>query len=165
MFAPDIKLSKSLAMLPLCGVGFQNALGALAPPEVAVRLEWNGQIRVNAAEGGMHSVSVSDPDPDASPDWVVIGLCIPLWTENDAPGNTADAKSLFEEGCAEVDPVRLLESLAHNISAALAELEFVVSLLLYLGNAKGCLERTLRASVRPTETSQLMVYLVCYQKS
>ena len=122
-------------MLPLCGVGFQNALGALAPPEVAVRLEWNGQIRVNAAEGGMHSVSVSDPDPDASPDWVVIGLCIPLWTENDAPGNTADAKSLFEEGCAEVDPVRLLESLAHNISAALAELEFVVSPLLYLGSA------------------------------
>ena len=149
-------------MLPLCGIGFQNALGALPPPEVAVRLEWNGQIRVNAAEGGMHSVSVSDPDPDASPDWVVIGLCIPLWTENDAPGNTADAKSLFEEGCAEVYPVRLLESLADNISAALAESEFVVSLLLYLGNAKGCLERTLRASVRPIETSQLMVYLALW---
>ena len=39
VFAPDVELSKSLAMLPLCGVGFQNALGALAPPEVAVHLE------------------------------------------------------------------------------------------------------------------------------
>ena len=33
--------------------------------------------------------------------------------------------------------MRPLESLAHNISAALAELKFVVSFLLYLGNAKG----------------------------
>ena len=40
-FAPDVQLIKSLAMFPLWGVSFQNALGALAPPEVAVHLEWN----------------------------------------------------------------------------------------------------------------------------
>lgn len=114
VFAPDVKLSKSLAMFPLCGVGFQNALGALAPPEVAVHLEWNGQIRVNAAKCGMLSVAVSYPDPAAIPDWLVVGLNVPLWMEGDAPGNTPDATSLFEEGCAEVDPVRLLESWARH---------------------------------------------------
>ena len=45
VFAPEVPLAKAMAMLPLCGVGFQNALGALAPPEVAVHLEWQGGIR------------------------------------------------------------------------------------------------------------------------
>ena len=58
VFAPDVQLLKSVAMLPLCGVGFQNALGALAPPEVAVQLEWNGQIRINAAKCGHLKIRV-----------------------------------------------------------------------------------------------------------
>ena len=36
VFAPEVPLAQAMAMLPLCAVGFQNALGALAPPEVAV---------------------------------------------------------------------------------------------------------------------------------
>ena len=35
VFAPDVTLEEAIAVLPLCGIGFQNALGALAPPEVA----------------------------------------------------------------------------------------------------------------------------------
>ena len=96
VFAPDVQLLKSLAMFPLCGVSFQNALGALAPPEVAVHLEWSGQIRVNAAKCGMLSVAVSDPDPAAIPGWLVVGLNVPLWMDGDAPGNTPDATSLIE---------------------------------------------------------------------
>ena len=114
MFARDLQLIKSLAMFPLCGASFKNALGALAPPEVAVYLEWNGQIRANAAKCNMLSVAVSDPDTTAIPDWLVVDLNFPLWMEGDAPGNTLDATSLFEEGCAEVDPVRLLESWARH---------------------------------------------------
>jgi BirA family biotin operon repressor/biotin-[acetyl-CoA-carboxylase] ligase len=34
VFAPDVSLARAAVMLPICGVGFQNALGALAPPEV-----------------------------------------------------------------------------------------------------------------------------------
>ena len=45
VFAPEVPLSQAMTMLPLCGVGFQNALGALAPPEVAVHLDWDGGIR------------------------------------------------------------------------------------------------------------------------
>ena len=110
VFAPDVQLLKSVAMLPLCGVGFQNALGALAPPEVAVHLEWNGQIRINAAKCGHLKMAASTHDPEEIPDWLVIGLELPLWLETDAPGQTPDQTSLYEEGCAEVDAVNLLES-------------------------------------------------------
>ena len=41
VFAPEVPLTHAMTMLPLCGLGFQNALGALAPPEVAVHLEWD----------------------------------------------------------------------------------------------------------------------------
>lgn len=42
VLAPEVPLADAVTMLPLCGVGFQNALGALAPPEVAVHLGWDG---------------------------------------------------------------------------------------------------------------------------
>ena len=42
VLAPEVPLRQAAAMLPLAAVGFQNALGALAPPEVAVHLEWQG---------------------------------------------------------------------------------------------------------------------------
>ena len=59
VFAPDVQLADAMAMLPLCGVGFQNALGALGPPEVAVHLEWAGGLRINGANCGTLRVAAS----------------------------------------------------------------------------------------------------------
>lgn len=101
-------------MFQLCAVSFQNALGALAPLEVTAHLEWNSQIRVNAARCGILSVAVSDLEPEEIPDRLVFGLNVPLWMSGDTPGNTPDTLSLFEEGCAELDPVHLLESWARH---------------------------------------------------
>ncbi len=61
-------------MLPVCGVGFQNALGALAPPEVAVHLEWNGNIRVNGAVAGRLQMAAAPLSPEEIPDWLVVGV-------------------------------------------------------------------------------------------
>ncbi|MGB3243893.1 MAG: DUF4444 domain-containing protein [Sulfitobacter sp.] len=110
VFAPDVVLEDAMAMLPLCGVGFQNALGALAPPEVAVHLEWNGGLRVNGASCGRLGVSASSDDPTVEPDWLVIGLELPLWPENDETGHTPDQTALYAEGCTDVSAVDLLES-------------------------------------------------------
>lgn len=110
VFAPDVPLNKAMAMLPLCGVGFQNALGALAPPEVAVHLEWNGAIRINGATCGRFCASSSQNDPKAEPEWLVIGLELPLWPESDDPGTTPDQTTLYAEGCVDVDASHLLES-------------------------------------------------------
>ena len=110
VFAPDVELVDAMAMLPLCGVGFQNALGALGPPEVAVHLEWAGGLRINGASCGTLRVAASSSNPKAEPDWMVIGLELPLWPETDTPGDIPDQTALYAEGCADVNAMELLES-------------------------------------------------------
>ena len=110
VLAPDVCLGDAMAMVPLCGVGFQNALGALAPPEVAVHLDWSGGIRINGASCGRLQVAAAGTDPDREPDWLVVGLELPLWPTSDDPGDTPDETALYAEGCADVDAAELLES-------------------------------------------------------
>jgi biotin-(acetyl-CoA carboxylase) ligase len=110
VFAPDIPLADAMAMLPLCGVGFQNALGALAPPEVAVHLDWDGGLRVNGALCGALRVAASDCDPDAVPDWLIVGLTLQILPESDDPGHMPDRTALYAEGCADVDAAVLIEA-------------------------------------------------------
>ena len=111
VFAPEVPLEDAMAMLPACGVGFQNALGALAPPEVAVHLTWEGGILVNGASCGRLRTAAADCGTEAVPDWLVVGLEVPLIAEDrDAPGAAPDRTSLYEEGCVEVAPDALLES-------------------------------------------------------
>lgn len=110
VFAPEVPLQDAMTMIPVCGIGFQNALGALAPPEVAVHLNWDGGIRVNGAGCGTLSAAASTTDPDAVPDWLVIGLQIPLWPLSDDPGENPDQTALYAEGCVDVDANQLLES-------------------------------------------------------
>ena len=114
VFAPELPLSRALAMLPLCGVGFQNALGALAPPEVAVHLEWGGGLRINGASCGRFKVDAASHAPEREPDWLVVGLTLPLLPESDDPGVTPDRTALFAEGCSDVDPAMLIEAWARH---------------------------------------------------
>ena len=113
VLTPDVALSKAVSMMPLCAVGFQNALGALAPPEVAVHLEWNGAIRINGARCGRFRMAASDASLDEVPNWLVIGFTLPLLLLGEG-GDTPDETALFEEGCADVEPDRLLESWARH---------------------------------------------------
>ncbi|WOI33183.1 DUF4444 domain-containing protein [Tritonibacter scottomollicae] len=109
VLAPEVPLAQAMAMLPTCGVGFQNALGALAPPEVAVHLDWEGGLRINGARCGSLRIAASTDDPAARPDWLVVALELPLWPQGDG-GETPDQTALYAEGCAEVTAPRLLES-------------------------------------------------------
>lgn len=110
VFAPDVPLEDAVAMLPLCAVGFQNALGALAPPEIAVHLEWQGGLRINGASCGRVRAQASTQDPKTVPDWLIVGLEMPLWPQSDDTGYTPDQTALYAEGCMDVDAVALLES-------------------------------------------------------
>lgn len=114
VMAPEVPLAEAMVMLPTCGIGFQNALGALAPPEVAVHLEWAGGLRLNGASCGQLRVAASDSDPQAEPDWLVVGLDLPVMQITERPGDQPDQTSLFDEGCAELDPVQLLEAWARH---------------------------------------------------
>lgn len=114
VFAPEVPLRDAVAMLPVCGIGFQNALGALAPPEVAVHLGWDGQIRINGARCGGFTMAAATVDPDATPDWLVVGFTLPLWPASDNPGETPDDTALYAEGCADVEAPLLIEAWARH---------------------------------------------------
>lgn len=114
VFAPEVPLAEAMTMLPLCGVGFQNALGALAPPEVAVHLEWDGAIRINGAGcGGFRALSAT-ADPGQVPDWLVVGWVLPLLPIDAETGMNPDKTALFVEGCADVEPSALVEAWARH---------------------------------------------------
>ncbi|WP_375258002.1 DUF4444 domain-containing protein [Citreimonas sp.] len=113
VFAPEVPLADAMSMLPLCGVGLQNALGALAPPEVAVHLEWTGGVRVNGASCGGFRAVASEREADAVPLWLVVGFEMPLLDLADG-GLEPDRTALYAEGCADVDPGRLVESWARH---------------------------------------------------
>ncbi|MCQ0092319.1 biotin/lipoate--protein ligase family protein [Roseovarius sp. M141] len=110
VFAPEVPLRDAVCMLPLCGVGFQNALGALAPPEVGVHLGWSGEIHLNGGRCGALKIAASDDDPGAVPAWLVVGLSLDLWPPSQDTGLTPDATALYAEGCGEVEPPTLLEA-------------------------------------------------------
>ena len=114
VFSPEVPLAKAMAMLPLCGVGLQSALGALAPPEVAVHLGWAGEIHVNGARCGQFHVAASTgSDPKTLPDWLAVGFEMPLLGRTRNPGETEET-ALYEEGCADVSPESLIESWARH---------------------------------------------------
>lgn len=114
VFAPDVPLAQAMQMLPVCGVGFQNALGALAPPEVSVHLEWDGAIRVNGASCGNLRVAAAGRDAAAVPDWLIVALSVPLAPESAEMGLTPERSALYAEGCADVAPDHLVEAWARH---------------------------------------------------
>lgn len=110
IFAPEKPLEEAMAALPVCGLGLQAALGALAPPEVAVHLDWDGGIRVNGASCGKLRMKASTGEPQEQPDWLVVGLDLAMESPQDNPGTDPDRTYLSEEGCADITPDQLLEA-------------------------------------------------------
>ena len=123
IFAPEVPLCEAMSMLPLCAVGFQNALGALAPPELAVHLGWSGQIWINGARCGHFMVGAATNAPESVPDWQVVGFELPLWPETDRPGDTPHDTTLYAEGCADVSAPALVEAWARHTMAWIARWE------------------------------------------
>lgn len=111
VLAPEMALEPAMAAFCACGVGIQNALGALAPPETAVHLDWTGGVRMNGGHVGGLRVAAATHDPKVEPDWLVVGLELTLvLPDNMEPGETPDWTSLQQEGCAEIDPAHILEA-------------------------------------------------------
>ena len=124
VLAPEQPLGEAMAALPACAVGLQNALGALAPPEVAVYLGWDGALWVNGARAGALRVAAASDDPAQVPDWLVIGFELQLLPRGEGEGGLDPTRtSLIEEGCGDVVPLRLLESWARHTLVWLNRLE------------------------------------------
>ncbi len=124
VFAPETPLEAAMQALIACGVGFQNAMGALAPPEVGVHLGWQGEIYVNGGRAGRFRVAASDTDPLKEPGWLVVGLELDLLPQSEGEtGERPNDTCLMMEGCGDISPIRLLESWARHTLVWLNDLE------------------------------------------
>lgn len=111
VLVPEMPLEQAMAAFCACGVGLQNAMGAHAPPETAVHLDWTGGIRLNGGHAGGLRIAASSRDPAVEPAWMVVGLELTLRLPDTLePGETPDWTALSQEGCAEIDPLLLLEA-------------------------------------------------------
>ncbi len=124
VFAPETPLEEAMQAIIACGVGFQNAMGALAPPEVGVHLGWQGEVYVNGGRAGRLRAAASSSDPNKEPDWLVVGLEIDLLPQGE--GETGDHPNdtcLMMEGCGDISPIRLLESWSRHTLVWLNDIE------------------------------------------
>ncbi len=115
VFAPEEPLSDAITVILAVALGLGDALGALAPPEVAVHYVWPGGFRVNGATCGSIRAAASTRDVTQAPDWLVVAVTIPYSLDQGEPGRTPESTALIEEGCAEVTPMRLLESWSRHM--------------------------------------------------
>ncbi|WP_230374149.1 biotin/lipoate--protein ligase family protein [Pontivivens ytuae] len=111
VLAPETPLIEAAGAVLVAGVAFADALGAVAPPEVAVHLDWPYGLRVNGAPVGTLRAAVHG---EGVPDWLVIGLSVRIAQRPGDVGH-ADETTLHDEGCGEVSAPALLESWARNM--------------------------------------------------
>jgi BirA family biotin operon repressor/biotin-[acetyl-CoA-carboxylase] ligase len=111
VLAPEVPLEDAMASVFAVANGFADAFGALAPPEVACQFDWPAGLRVNGGLCGKLRAAASTTDPAMEPDWLVVGVELAIRAANSRdPGLTPDRTTLWDEGCAEITPRRLLES-------------------------------------------------------
>jgi len=122
VLAPEMPLERAMGAAYAAQLGFADALGALAPPEVAVEFLWPDRITVNGALCGHLRYGASGSDHLAEPDWLVIAIDVPMLpVERMEPGVTPNQTSLYDEGCAEVLPAALIESWSRHLLVWLNE--------------------------------------------
>lgn len=111
VLAPEEPLERAMAVLFAAALGLSDALGALAPPEVAVHFVWPDRIKVNGALCGHLQVAASTTNAAEEPNWLVVGFDVPLLpVRGSEPGSTPDQTTLAEEGCGEITAAQLIGS-------------------------------------------------------
>lgn len=114
---PESPLAESLTMLPLAMVAFGDALGAVAPPVVAVHFRWPDRVEVNGGFVGGFRVAAADVSGETEvPDWLVVGfgIAVQMDLSDDAPGQRINDTTLYDEGCGEITVDDLTESFGRH---------------------------------------------------
>ena len=111
VLAPEEPLNTALRVTFAIALGMNDALGALAPPEVGVHLVWPDRIKVNGAYCGELKVAASTADRTQEPDWLIVGLEMPMVLPGESePGHDPDRTALAEEVCGDIMLPDLVES-------------------------------------------------------
>ena len=126
ILSPEIPKIKCNQMLYIMMVASGDAIGALAPPEVAVTYAFPGFIFLNRGEAGLVKVEIAPSNDDQSiPDWMVVGLKLRLNNNVEINENeiNADITSLADEGGGYVSRTRAIESLSRHFLAWISQWE------------------------------------------
>jgi BirA family transcriptional regulator, biotin operon repressor / biotin---[acetyl-CoA-carboxylase] ligase len=126
ILSPEVSKLKCNQMLYIMMVASGDAIGALAPPEVAVTYAFPGFIFLNRGEAGLVKVEVAPSNDDQSiPDWMVVGLKLRLNNNVEINENeiNADITSLADEGGGYVSRTRAIESLSRHFLAWISQWE------------------------------------------
>jgi len=126
ILSPEIPKIKCNQMLYIMMVASGDAIGALAPPEVAVTYAFPGFIFLNRGEAGLVRVEIAPSNDDQSiPDWMVVGLKLRLNNNIEINENeiNADVTSLADEGGGYVSRTRAIESLSRHFLAWISQWE------------------------------------------
>lgn len=117
---PELPAAKAGILAHVAMVGLGDAIGALAPPEVAVEFGWPDRLMVNGAlAGGIRVATAETNGPDAVPDWQVLAITVALFgdRQNLSPGLRPDVTTLYDEGAGHIAPVSLAESVSRHLLA------------------------------------------------
>jgi biotin-(acetyl-CoA carboxylase) ligase len=122
VFEPDEPHASSWRVLYAGMVALARAMAVIAPPHKPIAIEWPDAIRVDGGlVGGGRLVAPEDADAAAPAPWLVFGAVIRLASipadDSAAPpcATALDKTALEDEGFAEADANRLVESFARHL--------------------------------------------------
>jgi biotin-(acetyl-CoA carboxylase) ligase len=117
---PHKPLEIAMQAVPIAMVALGDALGAIAPPNIAVTYRWPSAILVNGADAGhVDAILPEFPHVGRTVPWLVLVMTIAIRRESDdcEPGENAGQTVLWEEGCGDIDRTGLLEAFARHFLA------------------------------------------------
>ncbi|MCG6904486.1 MAG: biotin/lipoate--protein ligase family protein, partial [Rhodobacter sp.] len=113
--APEQPLAQAICAIYAVQLGLADALGALAPPELAVQFDWPATLRVNGAVCGGFRAAASTSDPQAEPDWLIVGVDLSILPTGDDGGVNPDITTLHAEGCVDLGAPMIIESWSRHM--------------------------------------------------
>ena len=117
---PEVDERRALQVHFVLMVACGDAVGAVGPPELAMQYRWPTAILANGAQVGRACLALPlASDPAAAPAWMVAGIEMAMLGAPDRPepGLLPEQTTLWDEGCGDVDPVSLVESMSRHFLA------------------------------------------------
>lgn len=117
---PELPAAAASTVVHVAMVGLGDALGALAPPAIAVQFGWPDRLIVNGAlAGGLRLATAATDGPETVPAWQVLGASVAVIGDPDdpSPGLRPDTTTLHDEGAVAIDTATLAESFSRHFLA------------------------------------------------
>jgi biotin-(acetyl-CoA carboxylase) ligase len=117
---PEVDEARALQVHFVLMVACGDAVGAIGPPELALQYRWPTAILANGAQVGRARLALpAAGDTATAPAWMVAGVEMAMLGAPDRPepGLAPQQTTLWDEGCADMDPVSLVESISRHFLA------------------------------------------------